>query len=110
ASFFFSSRRRHTRFSRDWSSDVCSSDLVFGDLPKHLWDLLAGREEGGTSASSDLRTGASAFPACVPYGKFRLSRQRGYQGSWEKIGRASCRERVCFWGVDTVCVEASTTS
>src|SRR5690606_40679266 len=27
--FFFSSRRRHTRFSRDWSSDVCSSDLYF---------------------------------------------------------------------------------
>src|SRR5690606_40309858 len=27
-SFFFSSRRRHTRFSRDWSSDVCSSDLI----------------------------------------------------------------------------------
>src|SRR5207302_5961276 len=27
AEFFFSSRRRHTRFSRDWSSDVCSSDL-----------------------------------------------------------------------------------
>src|SRR5690606_26796555 len=26
--FFFSSRRRHTMFSRDWSSDVCSSDLV----------------------------------------------------------------------------------
>src|SRR2546422_10666961 len=28
AFFFFSSRRRHTRCSRDWSSDVCSSDLV----------------------------------------------------------------------------------
>src|SRR5690606_40949025 len=27
--FFFSSRRRHTRFSRDWSSDVCSSDLEY---------------------------------------------------------------------------------
>src|SRR5690349_23011683 len=27
--FFFSSRRRHTRSLRDWSSDVCSSDLVF---------------------------------------------------------------------------------
>src|SRR5207247_5008116 len=26
-SFFFSSRRRHTRSTRDWSSDVCSSDL-----------------------------------------------------------------------------------
>src|SRR6266436_7873358 len=30
--FFFSSRRRHTRCSRDWSSDVCSSDLEFADL------------------------------------------------------------------------------
>src|SRR3712207_7227144 len=32
--FFFSSRRRHTRYWRDWSSDVCSSDLAlfyFGD-------------------------------------------------------------------------------
>src|SRR2546429_1983388 len=28
--FFFSSRRRHTRCSRDWSSDVCSSDLTQG--------------------------------------------------------------------------------
>src|SRR5699024_4917129 len=28
-SFFFSSRRRHTRSKRDWSSDVCSSDLCF---------------------------------------------------------------------------------
>src|SRR3712207_6612243 len=27
--FFFSSRRRHTRYWRDWSSDVCSSDLCF---------------------------------------------------------------------------------
>src|SRR5690606_40225403 len=35
--FFFSSRRRHTRFSRDWSSDVCSSDLedvVPADTPE----------------------------------------------------------------------------
>src|SRR3712207_6911924 len=28
--FFFSSRRRHTRYWRDWSSDVCSSDLPVG--------------------------------------------------------------------------------
>src|SRR2546421_7022448 len=38
--FFFSSRRRHTRSDRDWSSDVCSSDLLVpearfgGDVPK----------------------------------------------------------------------------
>src|SRR5690606_40276217 len=30
--FFFSSRRRHTSFSRDWSSDVCSSDLTEADI------------------------------------------------------------------------------
>src|SRR5207249_9668044 len=37
--FFFSSRRRHTRSKRDWSSDVCSSDLV----PVHVRRL---REPG----------------------------------------------------------------
>src|SRR5256886_5308052 len=31
--FFFSSRRRHTRFDCDWSSDVCSSDLKTHKLP-----------------------------------------------------------------------------
>src|SRR2546429_6039247 len=31
--FFFSSRRRHTRCSRDWSSDVCSSDLSTASSP-----------------------------------------------------------------------------
>src|SRR2546422_3204671 len=31
--FFFSSRRRHTRCSRDWSSDVCSSDLILVPYP-----------------------------------------------------------------------------
>src|SRR3712207_6645619 len=31
--FFFSSRRRHTRYWRDWSSDVCSSDLGGGGAP-----------------------------------------------------------------------------
>src|SRR2546429_6290060 len=37
--FFFSSRRRHTRCSRDWSSDVCSSDLVVrcqGSAQSHI--------------------------------------------------------------------------
>src|SRR5699024_11735977 len=49
--FFFSSRRRHTRSKRDWSSDVCSSDLsIFEydyrevgvhplDAEKHKWNL-----------------------------------------------------------------------
>src|SRR2546430_12244542 len=36
--FFFSSRRRHTRFDCDWSSDVCSSDLSRWGLGE--WDFL----------------------------------------------------------------------
>src|SRR5699024_11476071 len=32
--FFFSSRRRHTRSKRDWSSDVCSSDLGYNEMIK----------------------------------------------------------------------------
>src|SRR5690606_39691645 len=47
--FFFSSRRRHTRFSRDWSSDVCSSDLLL---------QAAGGEEQARSKLSSLRLGA----------------------------------------------------
>src|SRR5690606_40796609 len=43
--FFFSSRRRHTRFSRDWSSDVCSSDLVpLTDLDEQRKFVSAMRE------------------------------------------------------------------
>src|SRR5256885_9510507 len=43
--FFFSSRRRHTRLQGDWSSDVCSSDLVvtrrhFADRAKNSACLL----------------------------------------------------------------------
>src|SRR5690606_39950184 len=46
-SFFFSSRRRHTRFSRDWSSDVCSSDLAFAALVitshgRQVFDITTG--------------------------------------------------------------------
>src|SRR3712207_7720890 len=35
--FFFSSRRRHTRYWRDWSSDVCSSDLM-QSVPKDMYE------------------------------------------------------------------------
>src|SRR5690606_39776546 len=40
--FFFSSRRRHTRFSRDWSSDVCSSDLADKLRPGDIVGALTG--------------------------------------------------------------------
>src|SRR5687768_17925993 len=60
--FFFSSRRRHTRCSRDWSSDVCSSDLQGGvgaELEGGSLDLvgveLRGREQEGVSADARRR-------------------------------------------------------
>src|SRR2546429_6406559 len=44
--FFFSSRRRHTRCSRDWSSDVCSSDLL--DIAPQFESLEALERCGAT--------------------------------------------------------------
>src|SRR5699024_11883524 len=42
--FFFSSRRRHTRSKRDWSSDVCSSDLVL-HVPQEVRQAALKRRE-----------------------------------------------------------------
>src|SRR2546430_8163051 len=59
ACFFFSSRRRHTRFDCDWSSDVCSSDLAPG--LEELGDALAVALMlvgcGGSAPTVSLRTG-----------------------------------------------------
>src|SRR5438067_7236043 len=47
--FFFSSRRRHTRSKRDWSSDVCSSDLrIEGNVNRLLAEFCAhlGADDG----------------------------------------------------------------
>src|SRR5437868_9292774 len=38
--FFFSSRRRHTRSKRDWSSDVCSSDLILSETASVTFDQM----------------------------------------------------------------------
>src|SRR3989475_8594735 len=49
--FFFSSRRRHTRFDCDWSSDVCSSDLAVGGMGALLTKLAAMHAANGPAAS-----------------------------------------------------------
>src|SRR3712207_8414413 len=49
--FFFSSRRRHTRYWRDWSSDVCSSDLWCTSgtgWAKSVWNVILGPWSLGT--------------------------------------------------------------
>src|SRR5204862_5323060 len=72
--FFFSSRRRHTRSLRDWSSDVCSSDLTT-EVDAALSPLVG----------SYLRAlAARAADEGLPEPRIMQS----------KIGRASCRERV----------------
>src|SRR6266699_3128435 len=50
--FFFSSRRRHTRCGRDWSSDVCSSDLLELSLSR-------------STLPHDLADGGGARDACI---------------------------------------------
>src|SRR5438067_2508511 len=55
--FFFSSRRRHTRSKRDWSSDVCSSDLV---APKAVLAIHASPWGSEVDIASDRRSGVSA--------------------------------------------------
>src|ERR1039457_7035042 len=49
--FFFSSRRRHTRLQGDWSSDVCSSDLITGGA---LVDSLRGKTFDKICNQNDL--------------------------------------------------------
>src|SRR5438105_15434289 len=44
--FFFSSRRRHTRSTRDWSSDVCSSDL-WQLAPRAMYNLMQEARKSG---------------------------------------------------------------
>src|SRR6266498_677825 len=58
--FFFSSRRRHTRCGRDWSSDVCSSDLAANGLSRG-W-----REPGGALDRDSRMRATSAFGASRP--------------------------------------------
>src|SRR2546421_3352526 len=91
--FFFSSRRRHTRSDRDWSSDVCPSDLCKAMGMKVIaWsqNLTAERcKEAGVdlaASKEELLRQSDIVSIHVVLG----GRTRGLI----EIGRASCRERV----------------
>src|SRR5437762_10004438 len=89
--FFFSSRRRHTRYIGDWSSDVCSSDLIVSAIRWRKLKTLDLLIDAGADLSFQDPNGRDAMflarrkklPAPV------LARLEALQ-----IGRASCRERV----------------
>src|SRR5256886_8288053 len=87
--FFFSSRRRHTRFDCDWSSDVCSSDLMQESfvLAHEIAHIELGHHENPNcqqQVDADLPEDVAMW---VPHDSARALREI-------KIGRASCRERV----------------
>src|SRR5690606_40904196 len=89
---FFSRRRRHTRFSRDWSSDVCSSDLPdFGEGVTAVVVAKPGATLSEREITDHLRTRLAAYkvPKRVV---FADSFPRNAMGKVQ-IGRASCRER-----------------
>src|SRR5437868_13197831 len=88
--FFFSSRRRHTRSKRDWSSDVCSSDLVLLFYTDGVTEAEA--PNGEFFGDDRLRALLTEHAECEPT-EIRdaiLARVRAFA----QIGRASCRERV----------------
>src|SRR5699024_11833213 len=62
AFFFFSSRRRHTRSKRDWSSDVCSSDLfaLFGEFEPPLDRARGLGQDGAVRGPAPTPEGAAA--------------------------------------------------
>src|SRR5437762_14375901 len=87
--FFFSSRRRHTRYIGDWSSDVCSSDLDnFSDDLKSRGlstpNTLKRYVDVNPSYGGPIKRDSIWFHATVRY-----NRATNFE-----IGRASCRERV----------------
>src|SRR5690606_41066583 len=84
--FFFSSRRRHTRFSRDWSSDVCSSDL-------RQVVLQAGDERCADEGPRQRAETADYHHQEELDGQQQVETLRR-QVADQQIGRASCRERV----------------
>src|SRR5205814_5219398 len=87
--FFCSSRRRHTRCLSDWSSDVCSSDLLVvssGTTPR-VSSLFVNMRPIRRDHSNDCR-GARTF------GRRSSPRAAPYVDQSIEIGRASCRERV----------------
>src|SRR2546430_4455495 len=81
--FFFSSRRRHTRFDCDWSSDVCSSDLVEG-----LEHLAGVRPPVIFLANHASHMDTPLILCSLP------KRWRERTAVAAEIGRASCRGRV----------------
>src|SRR5882762_11580679 len=104
--FFFSSRRRHTRFKCDWSSDVCSSDLVPGQAGH---DAASAATLSTRAAAGDQRAWDEIVERYAPMvwsigTRFRLSdrdREDVAQNVWllltEQLGKLSEPAALPAW-------------
>src|SRR5437762_6458824 len=66
--FFFSSRRRHTRYIGDWSSDVCSSDLLWARTEMYQAVDILFIDEAGQMCLADVLAVSQAATSCVLLG------------------------------------------
>src|SRR5256885_17008755 len=90
-SFFFSSRRRHTRLQGDWSSDVCSSDLLVQTVL--IQDLSLHQAQNRIAELEKQLADASSKPTSFLGGLFGGGSSQPSQPATSEIGRASCRGR-----------------
>src|SRR5215510_9579712 len=96
--FFFSSRRRHTRWPRDWSSDVCSSDLrladaVLADENRHhaiefeIEALLEDRQ-------AERKRGTVLDPGSIEHDTPEIGRRQS-GSAWPRHWQVPSRRRAC---------------
>src|SRR5690625_3709104 len=88
--FFFSSRRRHTRWPRDWSSDVCSSDLIVslqGFLPRNSRSALLCLVERLSAKKPCKLTIRQYSNSCVRSSRTRSAAQKPARG-WPGHGQS----------------------
>src|SRR5690554_7108792 len=99
--FFFSSRRRHTRCGRDWSSDVCSSDLRKSstndlDIDTIAWleDFLAGYEAIVLVVSHDRHFLDSVCTHVVDIDFSKMTIYTGNYSFWYESSQLALKQRT----------------
>src|SRR5699024_11925915 len=100
----------HTRSKRDWSSDVCSSDLTLEPDDLRIgWYYHDRSEDGSTPAATLLRNEGDMISLSIPIAEEDAwgPVSRWFDGTGvrygddpDQIGRASCRERGCVSGAE----------
>src|SRR5689334_23459950 len=89
--FFFSSRRRHTRWNCDWSSDVCSSDLLTGHA--EIWHLIVLQAVAGITGAVSYPAFLGMVPILLPVEERKSAYVLISQRSEERRVGKECRSR-----------------